>query len=124
MVKDKELTINNLLENGQWQEAFIHAKNDMENSLNTMYSFLIENYEIYEKHMDDDPEVDDTAGCWYDAFINASTTDFLPSIKNLMIVFGKVINKLDSVDAVLNYDVELEEIRDTINSILEEGDVS
>ncbi|MBO6057295.1 MAG: hypothetical protein J6P64_03630 [Bacteroidales bacterium] len=131
MQTDNEITNNNnlaqpkhyidaLIKQGLWQEAFIRAQNDVETSLKIMHSFLIDNYDVYERHKDDDPDVDDTAGLWFDSFINVSTVEFLPSINNLMILFGIIINKLDSVDAVLNYDVELEKIRDTINAILQE----
>jgi len=120
MLENKEAIIDNLLERGLWQEAFVRAKSDTENSLKEIHTFLIDNYKIFEQHKDDDPEEDDTAGGWYDAFINASTVNFLPSIKNLMKVFGNVINELDAVDAVINYDTELEAIRDTINTILQE----
>ena len=112
--------VETLIEQGLWQDAFVQAKNDVEKSLQLLHSFLIDDYSIYEKHKNDDPEEDDTADVWFDAFVNASTVNFLPSINNLIIVFGKAINEIDSVDAVVNYDVELEEIRNTIDAILQE----
>lgn len=118
-VKTKQ-DIETLIEQGLWQDAFVQAKNDVEKSLQLLHSFLIDDYSIYEKHKNDDPEEDDTADVWFDAFVNASTVNFLPSINNLIIVFGKAINEIDSVDAVVNYDVELEEIRNTIDAILQE----
>lgn len=118
-VKTKQ-DIETLIEQGLWQDAFVQAKNDVEKSLQMLHSFLIDDYSIYEKHKNDDPEEDDTAGVWFDAFVNASTVNFLPSINNLIKVFGKAINEIDSVDAVVNYDVELEEIRNTIDAILQE----
>lgn len=113
-------TIDNLLERGLWQRAFLQASKNIEDSLKEMHSFLIKHYDIYENYRDEDPGVDDTAGLWYDAFVNSSTGKLLPSINNLLKVFGKAINEIDSVNAVVNYDVELEEIRDTIDDILQE----
>lgn len=118
--KNIKASVDAYLEQGLWQDAFVQAKNDVVKSLQLLYSFLIKDYSIYEKHKNDDPEEDDTAGVWFDAFVNASTVSFLPSINNLMKVFGKAINEIDSVDAVVNYDVELEEIRNTIDAILQE----
>ena len=113
-------TIDNLLERGLWQRAFLQASKNLDDSLKEMHSFLIKHYDIYENYRDEDPDVDDTAGLWYDAFVNSSTGKFLPSINNLLKVFGKAINEIDSMNAVVNYDVELEEIRDTIDDILQE----
>ena len=113
-------TIEGLLERGLWQRAFLLASKNLDNSLKEMHSFLIKHYDIYENYRDEDPNIDDTAGLWYDAFVNSSTGKFLPSINNLLKVFGKAINEIDSVNAVVNYDVELEEIRDTIDVILQE----
>lgn len=115
-------TIDNLLERGLWQRAFLQASKNLVDSLKDMHSFLIKHYDIYENYRDEDPDVDDTAGLWYDAFVNSSTGKLLPSINNLLKVFGKAINEIDSVNAVENYDVELESIKDTIEDILEEED--
>lgn len=113
-------TIDGLLERGLWQRAFLQASKNLDDSLKEMHGFLIKHYDIYENYRDEDPNIDDTAGLWYDAFVNSSTEKFLPSINNLLKVFGKAINEIDSVNAVVNYDVELEEIRDTIDSILQQ----
>lgn len=113
-------TIDGLLERGLWQRAFLLASKNLDNSLKEMHSFLIKHYDIYENYRDEDPNIDDTAGLWYDAFVNSSTGKFLPSINNLLKVFAKAINEIDSVNAVVNYDVEFEEIRDTIDAILQE----
>lgn len=113
-------TIDNLLERGLWQRAFLQASKNIEVGLKEMHSFLIKHYDIYENYRDEDPNIDDTAGLWYDAFVNSSTGKLLPSINNLLKVFGMAINEIDSVNAVVNYDVELEKIRDTIDDILQE----
>lgn len=113
-------TIDNLLERGLWQRAFLQASKNIEDSLKEMHSFLIKHYDVYENYRDEDPNSDDTAGLWYDAFVNSSTGKLLPSINNLLKVFGKAINEIDSVNAVVNFDVELEKIRDTIDDILQE----
>lgn len=113
-------TVEDLLERGLWQRAFLQASKDLDDSLMEMHSFLIKHYDIYENYRDEDPNIDDTAGLWYDAFVNSSTGKLLPSINNLLKVFGKAINEIDSVNAVVNYDAELEEIRDTIDAILQE----
>ena len=113
-------TIDNLLERGLWQRAFLQASKNIEDSLKEMHSFLIKHYDVYENYRDEDPNSDDTAGLWYDAFVNSSTGKLLPSINNLLKVLGKAINEIDSVNAVVNFDVELEKIRDTIDDILQE----
>ena len=113
-------TIDVLLERGLWQRAFLLASKNLYDSLKEMHGFLIKHYDIYENYRDEDPNIDDTAGLWYDAFVNSSTGKFLPSINNLLKVFGKAINEIDSVNPVVNYDVELEELRDTIDTILQE----
>ncbi|MBQ6772329.1 MAG: hypothetical protein IJP44_15295 [Bacteroidales bacterium] len=113
-------TIDVLLERGLWQRAFLLASKNLDDSLKEMHGFLIKHYDIYEYYRDEDPNIDDTAGLWYDAFVNSSTGKFLPSINNLLKVFGKAINEIDSVNPVVNYDVELEELRDTIDTILQE----
>lgn len=113
-------TIDVLLERGLWQRAFLLASKNLDDSLKEMHGFLIKHYDIYENYRDEDPNIDDTAGLWYDAFVNSSTGKFLPSINNLLKVFGKAINEIDSVNPVVNYDVELEELRDTIDTILQE----
>ena len=112
--------IDNLLERGLWQRAFLQAGKNLDDSLKEMHSFLIKHYDVYENYRDEDPNSDDTAGLWYDAFVNSSTGKLLPSINNLLKVFGKAINEIDSVNAVVNFDVELEKIRDTIDDILQE----
>lgn len=113
-------TIDGLLERGLWQNAFLQVTKNLDDSLMDMHSFLIKHYDIYENYRDEDPDVDDTAGLWYDAFVNSSTGKLLPSINNLLKVFGKAINEIDSVNAVENFDIELEEIRDTIDALLQE----
>lgn len=113
-------TVDNLLERGLWQRAFLQASKNIEDGLKEMHSFLIKHYDVYENYRDEDPNSDDTAGLWYDAFVNSSTGKLLPSINNLLKVFGKAINEIDSVNAVVNFDVELEKIRDTIDDILQE----
>lgn len=113
-------TIDSLLERGLWQRAFLQVSKNLDDSLKEMHSFLIKHYDIYEDHRDEDPDVDDTAGLWYDAFVNSSTGKLLPSINNLLKVFGKAINEIDRVNAVENFDDELEEIRETIDVILHE----
>lgn len=114
--------INNLLDQGLFQEAFRQAKKDMENSLGFLHYWLIENYDMYEKHKDDDPEVDDTAGVWFDGFVNSSTANLFPSMNNLIKVITGIIKKMDSVAPSDYYDTELEEIRDTINELLMDED--
>ena len=113
-------TIDSLLERGLWQRAFLQVSKNLDDSLKEMHSFLIKHYDIYEDHRDEDPDVDDTAGLWYDSFVNSSTGKLLPSINNLLKVFGKAINEIDRVNAVENFDDELEEIRETIDVILHE----
>ena len=81
-------TIDVLLERGLWQRAFLLASKNLDDSLKEMHGFLIKHYDIYEYYRDEDPNIDDTAGLWYDAFVNSSTGKFLPSINNLLKVFN------------------------------------
>lgn len=108
-----------LIEQGQFQEAFLQAKKEMEKSLDSLHYWLIENYDMYEKHREDDPEVDDSSGCWFDGFTNSVTANLL-SMNNLIKITTGMIKKLDSVDPSCYYDTELEEIRNTINDLLPE----
>lgn len=114
--------INTLLNQGQFQEAFLQAKKEMEKSLDFLQYWLIENYDMYDKHKDNDPEVDDTAGVWFDGFVNSSTASLFPSMNNLIKVITGIIKNMDSVDPSCYYDAELEEIRDTINELLQDED--
>lgn len=109
-----------LIEQGQSQKAFLQAKKEMEKSLDLLHYWLIEKYDMYEKHKDDDPEVDDTAGAWFDGFTNSVTANLFPSMKSLIKIMTEIINNMDSVDPSCYYDTELEEIRDTINDLLPE----
>ncbi len=114
--------INTLLNQGQFQEAFLQAKKEMEKSLDFLHYWLIENYDMYDKHKDDDPEVDDTAGVWFDGFVNSSTANLFPSMNNLIKVITGIIKNMDSVDPSCYYDAELEEIRDTIDELSPDED--
>jgi hypothetical protein len=111
--------IESLIEQGQFQEAFLQAKKEMEKSLDSLHYWLIENYDMYEKHKDDDPEVDDSAGCWFDGFSNSVEANLL-SMNNLIKITTGMIKNMDSVDPSCYYDTELEEIRNTINDLLPE----
>lgn len=114
--------INTLLNQGLFQDAFLQAKKEMEKSLDFLHYWLIENYDMYEKHKDDDPEVDDSAGIWFDGFVNSSTANLFPSMNNLIKVIAGIIKNMDSVAPSDYYDTELEEIRDTINELLQDED--
>lgn len=114
--------INTLINQGLFQDAFLQAKKEMEKSLDFLQYWLIENYDMYEKHKDDDPEVDDSAGVWFDGFVNSSTASLFPSMHNLIKVITGIIKNMDSVDPSCYYDAELEEIRDTIDELLPDED--
>ena len=113
--------IESLIEQGQFQEAFLQAKKEMEKSLDLLHYWLIEKYDMYEKHKDDDPEVDDTAGAWFDGFTNSCELNLL-SMNSLIKITTGMIRNIDSVDPSCYYDTELEEIRDTINDLLPEDE--
>lgn len=115
--------INTLLNQGQFKEAFLQAKKEMEKSLDFLHYWLIENYDMYDKHKDDDPEVDDTAGVWFDGFTNSITANLFPTMNNLIKITTGMIRSINSAypsECYLYYDTELEEIRDTINDLLPE----
>ena len=125
MTNETRQDINILLEQGLFQEAFLQAKKEMEKSLDFLHYWLIENYDMYDKHKDDDPEVDDTAGVWFDGFTNSITANLFPTMNNLVKITTGMIRSINSEDAsqcYLYYDKELEEIRDTINELLPDED--
>lgn len=109
-----------LLEQGQWREAFLLAKKNMIEGLDKMHHHIMDDYEIMEEHKDDDPEINDMSSALYQDFINSSTVSFLPAINSLLKVFNAVIHEMDDENAVENFDVELESIRDTVCEMLEE----
>lgn len=109
-----------LLEKGQWREAFLLAKKNMIEGLDKMHHHIIDDYEIMEEHKDDDPEINDISSALFQDFINSSTISFLPSINSLLKVFNVAIHEMDDENAVENFDVELESIRDTVCEMLEE----
>lgn len=112
--------VDGLLEQGQWREAFLLAKKNMIEGLDKMHHHIIDDYEIMEEHEDDDPEINDISSALFQDFINSSTISFLPSINSLLKVFNVAIHKMDDENAVENFDVELECIRDTVCEMLEE----
>ena len=112
--------VDGLLEQGQWREAFLLAKKNMIEGLDKMHHHIIDDYEIMEEHEDDDPEINDISSALFQDFINSSTISFLPSINSLLKVFNVAIHKMDDENAVENFDVELESIRDTVCEMLEE----
>lgn len=114
--------VDGLLEQGQWREAFLLAKKNMIEGLDKMHHHIIDDYEIMEEHEDDDPEINDISSALFQDFINSSTISFLPSINSLLKVFNVAIHKMDDENAVENFDVELESIRDTICKMLEMED--
>lgn len=109
-----------LLEQGQWHEAFLLAKKNMIEGLDKMHHHIMDDYEIMEEHKDDDPEINDISSALFQNFINSSTILFLPAINSLLKVFNAVIHEMDDENAVENFDVELESIRDTVCEMLEE----
>ena len=114
--------VDGLLEQGQWREAFLLAKKNMIEGLDKMHHHIIDDYEIMEEHEDDDPKINDISSALFQDFINSSTISFLPSINSLLKVFNVAIHKMDDENAVENFDVELESIRDTICKMLEMED--
>lgn len=109
-----------LLEKGQWREAFLLAKKNMIEGLDKMYHHIMDDYDIMEEHKDDDPEINDISSALYQDFINSSTVSFLPAINSLLKVFNAAIHEMDDENAVENFDVELESIRNTVCEMLDE----
>ena len=107
----EQMMADNLLEIGQWRQAFPWARKAMERGLEKMQKYYIDTYDIYEKHRDDDPEIDPTAGGWFDSYTDANCGYFLPAIKNLLRLFDMAINDIDTHNAAYNYEEEIEEIK-------------
>lgn len=81
-----------------------------------MNDYLIKDYDGYTK-----PFGMDADECLYDRFL-CDSYEFLRSINDLLKTFGKVI--FSDIDGfAVNYSLDLKEIRDTVNTILEDEDV-
>ena len=110
-----------LLKNGEWRQAFPWAKKAMEQSLAKMQEYYIDTYDIYEKHRDNDPEIDPTAGGWFDSYTDANVEFFLPALKNLLRLFDMAINEIDRCNAAVNYEDELEEIKQIVDKMVNDA---
>ena len=119
----EQMMVENLLEIGQWRQAFPLAKKAMEQSLAKMQEYYIDTYDIYEKHRGNDPETDPTAGGWFDSYTDANAGFFLPAIKNLLRLFDMAINNIDRCHAASNYEDELEEIKQIIDKMVHDAKV-
>ncbi|MBO4586553.1 MAG: hypothetical protein J5677_01890 [Bacteroidales bacterium] len=119
----EQMMVENLLEIGQWRQAFPLAKKAMEQSLAKMQEYYIDTYDIYEKHRSNDPETDPTAGGWFDSYTDANAGLFLPAIKNLLRLFDMAINDIDRCHAASNYEDELEEIKQIIDKMVHDAKV-
>ena len=117
-----EIGVDMLLRRGLWRKAFLQTERDMRENLDAMHHFFVDTYNMYDEHRNDDPEEDMTAVNWYDAFQNCCSIDFLRILNNLLKVFGKAINGIDSVNAVDEYEDELCDIRNTIDAMLQKKD--
>ena len=90
----------------------------MEMALEEMQLFLIDKYEIYDKHKNDDPKVDSTALTWFDAFVSSNNDYFFPAIKKMLQLFDMAINDIDLCHPAWNYQWELEEIKQIVDKML------
>ncbi len=118
----EQRTADRLLEIGQWRQALPWTTKMMEQCLAKMHEHLIDTYDMYDKHKDDDPEVDDTAGIWYNNFLNANCGYYLPAIKNLLRLFDMAINDIDTCNAALNYENELMEIKQIVDKMVSDAE--
>lgn len=118
-----ELDVDMLLRRGLWRKAFLQAERDMRGLLNTMHYFFVDNYDLYDKHRNNDPEEDLTAADWYDAFNNCCSIDFLNTTNELLKVFGKAISDIGGKDEVDEFEDELGNIMHTVGTILQKIDV-
>ena len=117
-----ELDVDMLLRRGLWRKGFLQAERDMRSLLDTMHHFLVDSYDLFDRHRHDDPEENMTAVNWYDAFINCCSIDFLTTTNDLMKVFGKTLVDIGGKDEVDEYEDELCNIRHTIDDMLQKRD--
>lgn len=119
----EQMMADNLLEIGQWRQAFPWVTKMMEQSLAKMHEHIIGTYDMYEKHKDDDPNVNDMAGIWSDSFLNANCVYFLPAIKNMLRLFDMAINDIDTWHAAMNYEDELNDIKQIIDKMVSDAEL-
>lgn len=114
-------SIDRSLERGHWRDAVPLIRKNMEECLKDMQWFSEEKYDIFQKHKADDPNVNDTSAILYNAFSNNCVSYLLPTINDLLKLFWEAISDMDGVYPAMNYENQLEDIRNTVNLILEEG---
>ena len=116
MPDESELDTDMLLRRGLWRKAFLQNRNHLEKCLDKMNDYLIKDYDGYAKPFDMDAD-----NCLYERFV-CDSAEYLSSINDILKTFGKAIfSEIDGCAA--NYSIYLEQIRDTVNTILEEEDV-
>ena len=107
----------------QWRQAFPYVKQAMEKGLTVMEKYLVEDYDIYEKHRNNDPEKDPIAGAWHDSFVDANAEYFLPPLINLIRLFDVAINDIDTCKAAINYESEIIELKRVVDKMYNELDL-
>ena len=95
----------------------------MEKGLTVMEKYLVEDYDIYEKHRNNDPEKDPIAGAWHDSFVDANAEFFLPSLINLIRLFDMAINDIDTCNAAINYESEIIELKQIVDKMYNKLDL-
>lgn len=105
-----------LIEEDLWVKAFPFVRMSMEEAMKVIGNRM-DTYVIYEKHKDDDVEVNDICSGWAERFGDECLLYLLPSINIMLKFFGKAIISLDSCDAALEYEEELNEIKCTIEKM-------
>lgn len=104
----------NLLEMGQWRQAFPYARWSMQQSLTKMNESIIDTFDMFEKNKDSDPEINPLAGAWFNRFTDINAGFFLPAIKDLLQLFDLAIKDIDGT-GVWQYEDELGEIKQIVD---------
>lgn len=106
-----------LLRIGEWRQAFPLAKRAMEKSMEEMGKTFKYDYNILKK----DPEENPETGICFDRFVESNVQHFLPAIRNMLRVFDMAINDIDRCNAAVNYEDELEEIKQTVDKMVHDA---
>ena len=105
-----------LTENDLWVKAFPFVRMSMEKAMEVISSRM-DTYDIYEAHKDDEVEINDICSGWAERFGDECLAYLLPSINVMLKFFGKAIVNLDSCNAALEFEDELNEIKGTIEKM-------
>ena len=104
-----------LIENDLWVKAFPFVKMSMEKAME-VFSSRMDTYDIYEKHINDNVEINDICSGWAERFEDECSLYLLPSINITLKFFEKAITSLGGDE--IAYEEDLNDIKCTIEKML------